>query len=246
MDTDFTDMSHRPFPIPTLPWIGKQTWNDILFCHWPISSDILETWIPSALALDLYNGTAWLGYVLFQVSDIRLRLFPKIPYFNSYIGLNVRTYVTYKGTPGIYFFNLDASKLFAVIGGKVGTLLPFRKSNMTWKKRNPDYCFIGKTETMNQQIETFDVRFRPKTNPYVLPNDCLPAWLYERYCFFIDSKKQMYRGDIHHARWKVSDMDIQIKQNSMASFLPRTYFEQQPLIHYSSIQHAYLWPLRKA
>ena len=39
--------------------------------------------------------------------------------------LNVRTYVTYQGKPGVYFFSLDASNLLAVWAARAVYHLPY-------------------------------------------------------------------------------------------------------------------------
>ena len=33
---DKWDASHRSWPLPKLPWTMTQTWNDLLFAHYPI------------------------------------------------------------------------------------------------------------------------------------------------------------------------------------------------------------------
>jgi len=42
-------------------WIGTQTWQDVLFLHWPIAPKILVKYIPQELKLDIYKGNAWLS-----------------------------------------------------------------------------------------------------------------------------------------------------------------------------------------
>ncbi len=42
------------------------------------------------------------------------RGFPAIPYVHRFLELNVRTYVTCEGKPGVWFFSLDAESRLAV------------------------------------------------------------------------------------------------------------------------------------
>ena len=30
--------AHRPWPMPSAPWIMTQTWHDLLFAHWPVDA----------------------------------------------------------------------------------------------------------------------------------------------------------------------------------------------------------------
>ena len=49
----------------------------------------------------------------FRLSNFRLRGMLPIPGLNSFLELNVRTYVVAGGRPGIWFFSLDASSQLA-------------------------------------------------------------------------------------------------------------------------------------
>ena len=45
--------AHRPWPMPEGPWIMTQTWNDLLFAHWPVDARDLRARVPAGLELDL-------------------------------------------------------------------------------------------------------------------------------------------------------------------------------------------------
>ena len=36
-----TDTDRRPWPMPDRPWVMTQTWNDLLFAHWPVDKVLL-------------------------------------------------------------------------------------------------------------------------------------------------------------------------------------------------------------
>ncbi len=94
------------------PWLLTQQWHDVVFLHWPIQPHELQQHMPKELKLDLYEDTAWLGIVLFKVKGNRFRFMPPIPKMNSFLQLNVRTYVTCRERKGIYFFSSDVSSTF--------------------------------------------------------------------------------------------------------------------------------------
>ncbi len=84
-------------------------WTDLLFLHWPIPAACLRALIPAKLEPDLFQGQAWLGVVPFRMSGVRPRFFPGIPGLSAFPQLNVRTYVSHRGIPGVWFFSLDAA-----------------------------------------------------------------------------------------------------------------------------------------
>jgi uncharacterized protein YqjF (DUF2071 family) len=107
-------VAHRPWPLPSGPWIMAQTWHDLLFAHWSVRSETLRRLVPSELALDTFDGSCWVAVAPFHMSGIRLRGLPALPGLSRFPELNVRTYVTLGGKPGVYFFSLDAGSLPAV------------------------------------------------------------------------------------------------------------------------------------
>ena len=70
-----------------------QTWNDLLFAHWPVTADRLRPLVPARFELDLYDGQAWLGVVPFHMTNVTPRLVPALPWISAFPELNVRTYV---------------------------------------------------------------------------------------------------------------------------------------------------------
>ena len=95
----------------------KQKWHDLLFAHWPRAPDKIRPLVPQELELDLRDGSAWFAVAPFWMSGIRARLAPPLPFFSKFCELNVRTYVRYKGVPGVYFFSLDAASLLSLTRG---------------------------------------------------------------------------------------------------------------------------------
>jgi uncharacterized protein YqjF (DUF2071 family) len=107
-------ITHRPWPLPSSPWVMQQVWHDLLFAHWPLPHDLLRPLIPAQLELDRFDGQCWVGVVPFRMSGIRGRGMPALPGLSRFPELNVRTYVTHGGKSGVYFFSLDAANLPAV------------------------------------------------------------------------------------------------------------------------------------
>ncbi|PYV47319.1 MAG: hypothetical protein DMG94_06605 [Acidobacteria bacterium] len=108
----------------------QQTWNDLLFAHWPIAPESLRPLIPVILPLDTFNGQCWIAVTPFHMTGVRGRWLPPIPALSSFPELNVRTYVNYGGKPGVFFFSLDAASRAAVWGARTTYHLPYFYSLM--------------------------------------------------------------------------------------------------------------------
>ncbi|MEO8359797.1 MAG: DUF2071 domain-containing protein, partial [Vicinamibacteria bacterium] len=107
-------LDHRPWPIPSRPWLGRQSWHDLLFAHWPIDAKRLRPLIPEALKIQEFEGTAWIAVVPFRMSGVTLRGLPGLPWISAFPELNIRTYVELDGKPGVWFFSLDATNPLAI------------------------------------------------------------------------------------------------------------------------------------
>src|SRR5262245_47883854 len=88
-------LAHRPWPLPSRPWVIAQRWTHLLFAHWPIHPERLEPFIPEGLTLDLHKGTAWVSMTSFLLRGLRLRGCPPLPWLSAFPELNLRTYVTH-------------------------------------------------------------------------------------------------------------------------------------------------------
>lgn len=237
MHRAFSEVEQRPFPLPAFPWVLTQKWNHLLMLHWPVSRALLEPHVPKRLEIDTYEDTAWISFIPFKVTNMRLRGLPKVPYFHTFNEINIRTYVTYKGNPGVYFFSLNANKWLNVIGPKL-VFLPYYYAKITLKQ---DASFHFTLESRN---EKFDCLYYPTSDLYVPSADSLDDWLLERYCFWIEKGKWLFRGDIHHDRWRVTEAKAHVNENSLASFLPRSVFQEQPKLHFTEHKQAFVWPLK--
>jgi uncharacterized protein YqjF (DUF2071 family) len=221
----------------------KQTWHNLLFAHWPLPPAALRPLVPLQLALDTFDGQCWVGVVPFHMTGIRARGLPPLPGLSRFPELNVRTYVTFAGKPGVYFFSLDAGNRPAVWAARKFYHLPYFYATMTSQERGG----IGHYSSCREgQDAEFRGRYRPTSEVRFRDNNSLKHWLTERYCLYTTYHERVYRCDIHHLPWPLQDAEATIEINTVAAAdgvsLPAT----RPLLHFSSRQAVLIWPLRSA
>src|SRR5262249_21963745 len=183
---------HRPFSLPHRPWVMRQTWNDLLFAHWPLTPELLRPLVPQQLALDLFEGSAWVAVTPFHMSDVRTRALPAPPWLSAFPELNVRTYVVYRGTPGVFFFSLDAGRLLAVWGARYGYFLPYPHAHMRVKVSGDEIAYSSRR--LCGSVE-FRGHYRPISPPRPREKGSVEHFLTERYCLFTVARKHVFRGD---------------------------------------------------
>lgn len=116
-----------PTQRPAGPPVGSQRWRDLLFVHWEVPLPALRRLVPEPLAIDTFDGRAYVGLVPFTMRDVRpLRALPSVPTARDFHEVNLRTYVHLEGQdPGVWFFSLDAASTLAVLGARAGFHLPY-------------------------------------------------------------------------------------------------------------------------
>ncbi|MBB6450569.1 hypothetical protein HNR44_002552 [Geomicrobium halophilum] len=236
----FTNTSHRPFPLPKGPWFMTQTWQEVLFAHWPLSPDSLQSKIPEPLEMDTYNGNAWIGILPFHLTHLRARLLPPIPFVQTFPEINVRTYVTYRGQPGIYFFSLDASHWLTVFGARSFFHLPYHYAHIKIKKKKGYIYYYSQREN-----NRFEASYQPTSPVFTAAKHSLEYWLSERYRLYTSHKKQLYSLDIHHRPWQLQTADAVFTKNSLAASHQISLPSTTPLLHYAKKQKVFFWPLRR-
>ena len=213
-DDPLASLDHRPWPLPAGPWVLAMRWTDLLFAHWPVPAAALAPLLPPGLALDTFDGTAWLGLVPFRMEDTRLRGQPSALAF-AFPELNVRTYVrardaTAGGEPraGVWFFSLDAGSRLVVRAARAWFGLPYFDARMEVRREGP-----GESEAESSRRSTgtpaargahddvlvsyrserthrgappavLDAVYGPAGEPFRAAPGTLEHWLTERYALF--------------------------------------------------------------
>jgi uncharacterized protein YqjF (DUF2071 family) len=239
-------VGHRPWPLPREPWLMGQIWEDLLFAHWRVPAAALEPIVPASLPLDLYDGSAWIGVTPFRVRGLRLRGMPPVPVLSSFPEVNVRTYVTVSGRPGIYFLSLDAASRPAVWAARRSYRLPYFRSEIETRVDGPRHTFAAKRVSGDGPSAELAVEYGPNGAQLPARPNSLERWLAERYCLYtLDERRQVYRGEIHHPPWPLQEAWAKFGVNTMA--LPFGLgLEDEPLLHFSARQDVALWPIQDA
>jgi uncharacterized protein len=235
--------SHRPWPLPPGHWIMRQIWHDLLFAHWPLSPALLRPLVPSPLDLDVFDGRGWVGVVPFRMSGIHARGLPPAPGLSRFPELNVRTYVTYRGQAGVYFFSLDAANLPAVWAAR--RFYQLRYFHAAMKCTEPG----GTTHYFSRRYEDsaeFRGSYSPLSQVRLREKGSIEHWLTERYCLYTTRGDTVFRCDIHHPPWPLQEAQAEIEVNTMAAAAQIDLPAAPPLLHFAKRLEVLIWPLRPA
>lgn len=201
--------------------------------HWPVSHDALRPLIPPALNLDTFDGRAWLGVVPFRMSGVRPRYLSGVPRVSDFPELNLRTYVTAGGKPGIWFFSLDAHNPLAVRLARATFSLPYFDAAMSCRTHDNGEVDYRSVRTHRRAYGArFAARYRPAGPPVEAGE--LERFLTARYCLYAaDSAGRLRRGEIHHEDWSLQPAEAEVSELQMTGQIGLELPDTDPLLHFS-------------
>ena len=234
-------MRERPAGWP----IMHQKWGKLLFMHWRLDEKLLRPLIPSQLDIDTFDGSAWIGVVPFTMWDIRASLLPPIPGTCAFHELNVRTYVSHRGVPSVWFLSLDAANKLAVWGARKFYHLPYFNAQMSLAQTDKTIRYSSSRRDRRGPRAEFQATWNigvalPQTSP-----GSLEFFLTERYCLDAEHKGNLYRARIHHKPWPLRSADLVSLNSAMIESHGLPTPQGDPLLHYCEELSVDIWGLQK-
>jgi uncharacterized protein len=237
------DADHRPWPLPDGPWIMGQTWERLLFAHWRVPYDELREVVHPKIPLDTFDGSAWLGVTPFTVTGFHMRGTPPPPGVSSFHEINVRTYSTIDGKPGIYFISLDAGSRLAVEAARRAYRLPYFEAEIGVEESDERVRYTHERTQQDGPAAGFAGEYRPTGAVYHAEPGSFEHWATERYCLYTaDEEQRIHRGQIHHPPWPLQPAELEIAHNTMADQVG-IELDGEPTTHFARRQDVVFWPL---
>jgi uncharacterized protein YqjF (DUF2071 family) len=198
--------------------------------------------LPKTLELDLYDGQAWISIVPFTMSGVRLRWTPALPWLSSFRELNVRTYVTASGKPGVWFFSLDAANPVAVEVARLWFHLPYFHACMNSKSGPGGIVYSSRRSDRRGGRETLQASYNARGLQFEAERGTLEYFLTERYCLYAQKPGGgLLRGEIHHAPWKLQEARATLMANTMLEKWKIAISGPPVVLHYSKLQEVIAW-----
>ena len=220
--------------------VMEQSWENLLFLHWPVDEAMLRPLIPPELEIDLFDNSAWIGITPFNLTGLRVYPMPSLPWISSFDEVNVRTYVHYKGKPGLYFLSLDASRLIPALGARVFYQLPYFAAEIESRQLNSSYDF--KMQRTLDPAVRFAARWRQGMRLRAPDTESLAVFLVERYCFYTSVAGNIYMTRAYHAPWILDEALIDSCESTLLSPHRLPEPAATPLSHFSKGVSVQIWP----
>lgn len=246
---------NRQFPPPTFPPLMHMRWKDLLFMHWRVDFAALRPHVPDTMTLETFDGSAWIGVVPFLMTETySMAEAPVGGALSKAMGayefpeLNVRTYVSVGGKPGVFFFSLDAASRSAVRLARAGFRLPYFDAKMSIARDDEGFVRFTSERTHEGADAAFlDVRYRPIGDVEPGRPGTLKYFLTERYALYTSLFGRPVRAHIHHPPWPLQPAEAHAARIQMTPFLPGLRLEESEAIcHFAADQEIVAWPIAPA
>ncbi len=227
--------TESPEPEPLRRVVMRQTWRRLTFLHWPFRPELIRPFIPTALTLDTFDGSAWLGLVPFEIYGT-----PLLPYFPE---TNLRTYVTGPdGSRGVWFFSLDAASPAAVIGARIGYHLPYFWSDMRVTANDATIHYQSRRHWPHASAAT-NILIQP--GPAYGSDELAPRdqFLTARFRLYAISRGRLACAQIEHPPWPLAHATVIQLRQTLTDSIHLAAPSGTPLAHYSSEVSVKIGPL---
>ncbi|GGN14768.1 YqjF family protein [Halarchaeum nitratireducens] len=207
-------------------------WRDVCVASYAVDPDVVAATLPDGVAVDTYDGDAYLSVVPFVMGDVRPYKFPRFvgPTFGE---LNLRTYVTGDAGPGIYFYNLDATDRLGVAIARATFRLPYYDASQRIVKRGDTVEFESERTHTGVPPCEFDADYTPIGDPEPAEPGSLTEFLLERYRFYVEGRGTLLRGEIEHEPWRVQEATYDVRENDLFTVNGFETPDRDPHVAYS-------------
>jgi uncharacterized protein len=199
--------------------IMHHKWRNLLFLHWKVNPATIQNSLPPGLYVDEFNGEAYLGIIPFKLYDISFKMLFNIVVDKEFNEVNVRTYVhDENGTPGVWFYSLDADSFKSVEGARLLDL-PYMHARIKNKFTPPDEHEFNVIRKDSPEEFKSTFKYKVEGESFIAESGTLEFFLVERYLLFKydSSKKNLSSIRVVHQPYPLKQVELLQYDNNLLS-----------------------------
>jgi len=185
--------------------IATQRWTDLAFLHWRADATAIAPLLPPGTRPDVYDGSTWVGLIGFVLERATMFGSPPIPYFGSFVEVNVRLYaVDELGRRGVVFVSLEASRLAAVLAARATFSLPYVWASTSVARTEGQLTYASRRHGGHHASTVISVR--PSTR--LVTADPLADFLTARWALFVEGGGVTRYLPNEHEPWELYEASV--------------------------------------
>ncbi|WP_053846439.1 YqjF family protein [Streptomyces sp. NRRL B-24085] len=217
----------------------RARWLRQTFVHWPFPPEAVQALLPRGLAVDEYDGVAWVGLTPFVMADVRPAGVPAaVPGLPSFAETNLRTYVRREnGRDGIWFLSIQVSCPLMLAARAVGA--PYTLGHL---RVATDGDTVSYTGSRGAGGVAYRLVVRPGAPVQPTERD---VWLTSRWRAYTRRLGVVLETPVEHEPWPLAGAAVDVLEETLTAAVGLPVPLGAPVVHYSpGVGHVRLGPSR--
>lgn len=189
----------------------RQRWAELAYFHWRYPADEVRRLLPDGIAVDTFDGDAWVGLIPFVMRDVRVGPTPPVPYLGTFVEINVRTYVVdAHGRRAVWFWSLDVPRSVIVGVARTAFSLPYcwspGASHTETEPGRHRYTMQRRWPSAPAGPARAEIDFT--VGDEIAPDDVddLSHFLSARWGLLTTRRDRVLRGSVSHPQWPLFEI----------------------------------------
>lgn len=215
----------------------RMSWETLTFVHWRVEPERVQPLLPDGLAVDTFDGAAWVGLTPFVLARIRPPAvshrspFPPVPglaRLASSPETNLRTYVRGPdGRDGLWFLSLDIGSRALAAGMRTAVGAPYHAADLTVDLGADTVRYAG-TRSGGPESYRLDVRPGAPIEP-----DGLEVWLTSRWRAYTRHLGRLLVTPVEHEPWPLRTASVETLEQNLTTSAGLGSLGAPDAVHYS-------------
>jgi uncharacterized protein YqjF (DUF2071 family) len=217
----------------------RARWLRQTFVHWPFRPEDVQALLPPELAVDEYDGVAWVGLTPFVMADVRPAAVPaSLPGLPTFAETNLRTYVRRgDGRDGIWFLSIEVACPLMLAARAVGA--PYTLGTL---RVTTDGGTVSYTGSRGGGRVSYRMTVRP--GDLVQPTE-RDVWLTSRWRAYTRRLGLLWETPVEHEPWPLAGAAVDVLEETLTAAVGLPAPLDGPVVHYSpGVEHVRLGPSR--
>ena len=212
-----------------MPPLCTVSGRDVLFAHWPVDPSALRPQVPEPLAIDTFDGSAWVSALALENAGVAPGSLGSLSVAVPTPQLNFRTYVSHDGDEGVYFHSLDTGDRAVAELGRRAFGLAFHAARSRIRRTGDTLRFSSRRTRAEGPDAVFRARYRPARSTGGVEPGSVAAFCVERDRYFVPPGEggaalpgagatgddALVVGRITREPWQVSAVDATVRANTL-------------------------------
>ncbi|WP_262387013.1 DUF2071 domain-containing protein [Streptomyces sp. TRM49041] len=201
-------------------------WTTQTFVHWRYPPGAVQALLPPGVAVEVYDGAAWVGFTPFVMAEVRP---PGVPAsrWATFPETNLRTYVRGPdGRAGVWFLDIEAGSSLT-LAARAAAGVPYHWADLGVGRHGDTVVYAGSRRGGG-----------PSYGLVVRPGEPLrpsepDVWLTSRWRAYSHRLGLVWETPIRHEPWSLSSAAVEELRETLTAAVGLPAPGGEPLVHYS-------------